>query len=466
MQVNIFNGAFTDGQGDYRTSLPVNFFAIAKETGLSKGYLLPADGITQWGVSQGPDRGGINWNNQCYRVQGPKLVRIDSNGSLTVLGTINGTGPATMDYSFDRLIIQSAPYLYYYSPTLGVAQITDADLGQSLSARWFAGYTVSTDGTSVVVTDLNDPFAVNPLKYGSSESDPDKITGLERLRNELYVLNRNTIEVFQNIGGGGFPFQRVESAQLMRGTLGSRTYCIFDEKIAFMGGARNEAIGVYLAVPGEMKISTREIDLLIAEHSESDLANCVIEARVQGDQKLLYVHLPNKTLVYDLKSSNDAGQHIWTILSSAVNGYSRYRGENLVYCYGKWICGDPTSSVYGYLDRGVSSHYGQTIGWQFSTQFLYNDTAGAIIHRLELVSATGTAAFGIDPTIWTSYSLDGIKWSVERPISGGKRGDTEKRLVWLQQGSMRRQRVQKFRGTSDMHGAFARLDVVVEPLYA
>lgn len=465
MQVNIFTGAFTDGQGDYRTALPINFFAVAKETGLSKGYLLPADGIVQWGVSLGLDRGGINWKGVCYRVQGDKLVSISSTGVVTSIGTILGAGPVTMDYSFDSLIIQSRPYLYYWNVSTGLVRITDSDLGGSNSARWFAGYTVSTDGESIVVTELNSPTTVNPLKYGSSEADPDPVVGLERIRNELYAINKNTIELFQLVGGLGFPFQRVESAQLMRGSLGSRTYCVFDEKLAFMGGARNEAIGVYIAVPGEAKISTREVDLILAQYSESVLANCIVEARIFNDQKLLYIHLPDRTLVYDLKASNDAGQHIWTVLSSGVAGYSQYRGTNFVYCYGKWICGDPTSNVFGYLSREVSSHYGQTIGWTFSTQFLYNDAQGAIIHRLELVSVTGGTVFGIDPTIWTAYSLDGQKWGQERPIKGGKSGETEKRLVWLQQGSMRRQRIQKFRGTSDYHGSFARLDMTIEPLY-
>lgn len=464
MQVNIFTGAFSDGQGDYRTALPVNFFAVAKETGLSKGYLLPADGIVQWGTSLGVDRGGINWKGLCYKVQGNQLVTISEAGVVTSLGLIAGSGPVTMDYSFDYLIIQSTPYLYYYSPSMGVVQITDTDLGDSNSARWFAGYTVSTDGNFVVVTELNAPTTVNPLKYGSSEADPDNVVGLERIRNELYTLNRNTIELFQLVGGAGFPFQRIESAQLMRGTLGSRTYCIFDEKLAFMGGARNEAIGVYLAVPGEAKISTREIDIILSQYSETTLSQCIVEARIFNDQKLLYVHLPDRTLVYDLTASTASGQHIWTVLSSAVFGYEKYRGVNFVYCYGKWICGDPTSNVFGYLSRETSSHYGQTIGWTFSTQFLYNDAAGAIIHRLELISVTGATAFGIDPTIWTSYSLDGQKWSQERPIRAGKSGDTEKRLVWLQQASMRRQRVQRFRGTSDYHGSFARLDMTIEPL--
>jgi hypothetical protein len=57
-----------------------------------------------------------------------------------------------------------------------------------------------------VVTELSNPLAVNPLKYGSSEVDPDPVVALIKLRNEVYALNRNTIEVFDNVGGELFPF--------------------------------------------------------------------------------------------------------------------------------------------------------------------------------------------------------------------------------------------------------------------
>jgi hypothetical protein len=43
---------------------------------------------------------------------------------------------------------------------------------------------------------LNDPTAVDPLKYGSSEADPDPILAIRKIRNEVYALNRHTVEVF------------------------------------------------------------------------------------------------------------------------------------------------------------------------------------------------------------------------------------------------------------------------------
>jgi hypothetical protein len=126
---------------------------------------------------------------------------------------------------------------------------------------WIDGYTMTTDGTSIVVTELNDPTSVLPLKYGSAEEDPDMVTGLIKARNEAYALGGNTIQVFQNVGGNGFPFAPVKGASIPVGCVGPQAKCLFGDSFAFVGSARNEAIGVYLAGSGSAtRISSRAID--------------------------------------------------------------------------------------------------------------------------------------------------------------------------------------------------------------
>jgi hypothetical protein len=83
---------------------------------------------------------------------------------------------------------------------------------------------------------------------------------------------------------------------------------------------------------------------------------------------------------------------------------------------------------------------------------------------MELVSLTGRVQPGADPTVWTSYSVDGLTYRVEKPARVGKLGEYNKRVVWLQQGHMRNWRLQKFRGTSEAQLAMARLEARVEPL--
>lgn len=464
MQIPVLNGVYTDGVGDFRTSYPVNLVPVPKEQGISNGYLRPADGLVQFGVGPGIDRGGINWNGTCYRVMGTKLVQIGSDGAALEVGDVGPGGQVTFDYSFDRLGISSGGHLFYLKDS-ALSQVTDADIGNVIDFVWVDGYFMTTDGQYLIVTELNDPMSVNPLKYGSSEVDPDPVKGLLKLKGEVYALNRHTIEVFDNIGGDFFPFQRIDGAQIQKGVLG--TYCatVFIDAIAFLGSGRNEAPAIYVgANSSAVKISTREIDQILLQYTELELSGAVLESRVDKGHQHLWVSLPDRTLVYDAAASQTLQEPVWFTLTSSLEGWSQYRARNLVWCYDSWLCGDPTSSTHGVLDDSVSSQYGQDARWEFGTLIVYNEGRGAIIHELELVSLTGRIAIGVDPTIATSYSKDGETWSQEKPVKVGKIGDRSKRIVWLQQGNMRNWRIQRFKGDSQSHISIARLEARIEPL--
>lgn len=467
MQIPILNGIYTDNGPDFRTSYPVNMVPVPKSNGISDGYLRPADGIVQNGTGPGVDRGGINWNGICYRVMGSKLVSINAGGEVTELGDVdNDYGQVSMDYSFDLLGIASAGKLFFWNPaTQTLAQNTDPDLGLVLDVVWIDGYWMTTDGEFLIVTELNNPFAVNPLKYGSSEIDPDPVVALVKLRNEVYAVNRNTIEVFDNVGGDLFPFQRINGAQIQKGGFGTHACCVFAENVAYIGSGRNEEPSIYMGTNATAnKISTQEIDEILSQYSEAQLATCKMEARNDRAHLHLYIHLPEMTLVFDAAATQEMQQPVWFILTSAITGFSRYRAHNLVWCYDKWLCSDPSSARIGYLVDEISSHWGETVRWQFGTKILYNEGRGAIINELELVGLTGRVPLGEDPTISTSYSVDGENWSQQKFIKAGKQGQRNKRLVWFQQGWMRNWRIQRFEGTSDAHIALARLEARVEPL--
>jgi hypothetical protein len=466
VQIPIVNGIYTDNGPDFRTSYPVNMIPVPKSNGISEGFLRPADGLVANGTGPGIDRGGINWNGVCYRVMGSKLVTVSSTGAIAILGDVGNNGQlVTMDYSFDRLAIASNEDLFYWSPSLGLVQVTDPDLGIVLDVVWVDGYFMTTDGEFLIVTELSDPTQVNPLKYGSSEIDPDPVVALLKLRNEIYALNRNTIEVYDNVGGDLFPFQRIDGAQIEKGVVGTHACCVYLESIAFLGSGFNEAPGVYLGGNAKTnKISTQEIDQILLQFTEAQLSTVKLEARNDKAHEHLYIHLPDRTLVFDAAATQDLGQPVWFILTSSLVGLSKYRAQNLVYCYDKWLVGDPTNTSVGYMVSNISSHYGQKVRWEFGTTIVYNEGRGAIIQNLELVGLTGATAYGIDPTINTSYSTDGEAWSQQKFIKAGTTGQRAKRLVWFQQGWMRNWRIQRFQGTSDAHMSFARLEAAIEPL--
>lgn len=465
MQIPILNGIYTDQNADVRVSYPRNMLPIATPNGVSNGYLRPADGLVQTGTGPGITRGGINWNGSCYRVMGSKLVRVESNGTITTLGDVGGTNEqVTLDYSFDRLAIASASGLYYWDGST-LTQVTDADLGVVKDVVWVDGYFMTTDGEYLIVTELNDPLSVNPLKYGSSEIDPDPVLGLYKLRNEIYALNRYTIEIFDNVGGSLFPFQRINGAQIQRGAVGTHAAALFMDHLAFVGSGRNESIGVYIGANGQSQhISTTEIDRILSAYTEAQLSAILVESRLVDGQWMLYIHLPDQTLVYNGSASQAMQTQVWSVLTSSLVETGQYLACNFVYCYDKWLAGSPASGMHGELVENISSHWGAEVGWEFGTQMLYNEAKGAIFHELELVALPGRVALNDAPVVWTSYTLDGETWSQDRPCALGTIGNRGKRIRWLQQGTMRQWRVQRFTGLSDCHLSVMRLEATLEPL--
>jgi hypothetical protein len=466
MQIPILNGIYTDNTPELRTAYPVNLVPVPKASGISNSFLRPGDGIVSNGTGPGFDRGGINWRDRLYRVMGTKLVEITSTGTVITLGDVGGPENqlVTFDYSFDQLAIASGGRLYYWDETT-LTQVTDPDLGVVLDFCWVDGYFMTTDGEFLIVTDLTDPTQVNPLRYGSSEVDPDPVVALLKLRNEVYALNRNTIEVFDNVGGELFPFARIDGAQIQKGVIGTQGCCVFIERIAFLGSGRNEAPAIYVgAAAVTEKISTQEIDNLLLQYTEAQLALVKLEARNDKNHQHLYVHLPDRTIVFDASASKDLQTPVWFTLTTTLDGFAQYRARNMVWVYDKWMVGDPQSTSIGYLVQDIGSHWGQQVRWEFGTLIVYNQSNGAIFSELELVSLTGSVVLGKNPKISTSYSLDGQTYSQEKFISVGTIGNRKKRLAWFQQGHMRNWRIQRFRGDSDAHVSYVRLEAQIEAL--
>lgn len=465
MQIPILSGIYTDSAAQVRTAYPRNLIPVPKKSGLSDGYLRHTDGIVLYGIGPGIDRGGINWNGSLYRVMGTQLIRILSDGTYTPIGDVGAGGQCQFGYSFDYLAISSNGNLFLYNGSI-LAQNTDPDLKTVIDFVWIDGYFCTTDGTFIIVTDLNNPFSVNPLKYGSSEANPDPIMALTKVRNELTAINRYTIEFFDNIGGDFFPFQRIEGAQINKGSIGTHANIVVNDLVVFMGSALNEQISIYGGINGQyQKLATSEIDQQLGKYTETELSQTVCEYKIYNGHIHIMFHLQDKTLVYDMSASQAVGEQVWYYTDSGIIPGTIYKARNHVFCYDKWHVGDPTSSNYGYLTDTISSHWGELIGWEFSTQMIYNEGMGAVFHSLELIGTTGRVPVGSSPTISTQYSLDGITWSQERFINAGNFGQTIKRLVWFMQGFMRNWRIQKFKGTSDAMISVSRLEAKLEPLY-
>jgi hypothetical protein len=468
MQIGILDGIFADSTPELRTAYPVNLMPVPKQSGISNGFLRPGDGIEANGTGPGVDRGGINYNNDVYRVMGTKLVEISSTGAVTILGDVGGPvdNLVTFDYSFNELAVASGGRIYFWNGTTltqGVYPLVT--IGPIIDFCFIDGRFMLTDGERLFVTNIGNPLVIGAFAFEEPIADPDPVTSLLRLRNEVYAINRFTMEVYDNLGNANpFPFGVVAGAQIQKGCVGVQACCIYLDRVAFLGSGRNEAPAIYVgAAANTQKISTQEIDELLLTYTEAQLALVKLEARNDKAHQHLYIHLPDRTVVYDAAASEALQTPVWFTVTSTIVGFAQYRARNFVWAYDKWLVGDPQSNNIGYLVQDIGSHWGQQVRWEFGTLIVYNEGRGALFKQLELVALTGSVAIGKNPQISTSYSLDGKAYSQERFISVGTTG-ANKRLSWFQQGHMRNFRIQRFRGDSDAHIAYVRLEAQIEPL--
>lgn len=464
MQVPIYEGCYVDGQADIRSSYPVNCMPVHKKTGYSDGYLRTCDGITLFGVLPARDRGGVEWNGVLYRASGNFLVRIDAGGTTTTLGEIgDNSKDAIFTYSFDRLGIASNGILWYYQPSTGVTHVTDPDIGVVNDVLWMDGYFIVTDGVTIAVTELADPYSVNPLKYGSAEESPDAIYKLLKVSGQLVAVGGLTCEFFQNVGGSLFPFQRAPNALIERGTVGTYAACLYNQTFAFVGKGLNEAPAVYMAGPGStVKVSTREIDILLGEIPAAQLLALKIEAIVEKHQQKLYIHTPTQALVYDINATSEFGLPIWFRLNSGNSGEYPYRCRNFVRVYDRWVCGDTQEQQTGYTSGAVTSQFDAIVPFQFDTTFGFNEGRGAIFHQVEMTHKPG--APGADAVYYHQYSDDGRTFSMLRRSTEVSAGQALERAIWYQCGLMRSARVLRFMGRNSVPDSFGALNALVEPL--
>jgi hypothetical protein len=397
---------------------------------------------------------------------GTKLVSVAVDGTTTTLGDVGGSGPVTLDYGPERLQIRSGTDLFYWSGGT-LTQVTDVDLGQCIDQCWMDGFAISTDGAYVVVNDLANPTAVNPLKYGSAETDPDPITGLlHDLRGELIVFGTNSIQPFTNQGGSLFPFAPNISGVIPIGCVGPMAKCHFANSYAFVGGSRNESTSVWISLTGQpKKISTRAIDDMLAD--VPDPAAIQLEQRTARDEARLLVHLPDRTLVYLTNASlRNGGAPVWYVARSGQGMDKPYRPRNAVLAYGEWWVGDTETAALGTLTDGLATHFGEAVGWEFSTIFAYNEGKGFIVHELELVGLPGRGVAANGASAFASFTRDGETWSPEVACRLPPNGQRTKRVIWAPHKRFRNFAGMKFRGDSNSLTGWASLRGEIEGLAA
>jgi hypothetical protein len=463
-QVSIVSGIYSNAQADYRQSYPVNYYPVVMETGLSTSYLRQTPGVEQFAMSEGISRGAIEFNGLAYMVSGSQLVRVYSNGVVELLGAVPGSGPVSMAKSIDRICIVANGRAFYWTQGAGLVELTDPNFGRAISVIYVDGYFLFIDEQFIFNSDLQDPTVINPLSFASAEIEGDPNVAIVKVRNEPYVCGSETIEVFQNVGGAGFPFARVIGAMITKGVVGSKAAVEVEDALFFVGAGRGEGPSIYLAAGGQaQKVATDDIEKTIQSLTPAELSAISCDTYSQGGQYFVLVNLPGQTLVYDLYGSRLAGMPMWHVRQSTGDVC---RARNYLRVFGRWIVGDCRDGRIGRLNESLATEYEETVPREFTTPLGFVNARAFIMHEAALYGLSGRAVLGANPRVSLSASRNGITYSQERWADSGKRGDYDEVPKWRRLGRASSQMSLKFRIVNDSFFTPAHLDVTVEPLNA
>jgi len=194
-----------------------NWIPIKPEAGaLADSALLDRKGIASFATLSGYFRGDVIFRGVYYTLNGTTLSSIDTLGTVTTIGTIPESGRVSIAVNDDYIVfVVESGAGYYYNASV-ITQITD---GQYLPAKivvFVDGYFVFTtlDGTQFFLSGINDPSSFAALDRSTAEERPDLIVSAFVYGSILHILGGQTIERYNNRGGVGFPFQRINQGSI------------------------------------------------------------------------------------------------------------------------------------------------------------------------------------------------------------------------------------------------------------
>ena len=459
--ITLIKGEKISLETDYRDALPVNMYAVKKDILGAAGYMLAYPGLELHGTGSGIDRGAV-YNERLgkqLRVSGTKLISVDTSGNTTEIGDISGTKQARLEglYSFNTQGIITDGKFWLYDGTL--TQVTDADLGNPIDGVWIDYYYFMTDGEYIYHTEITDETSIDPLQYATAEFMPDPSIGISKTQdNKVMVWGRYTLEYFINLANDDFAFSRVATRAQKIGIVATHAKVEGAKGFYITGGRKQESVAVHLiGVGSSIKVSTREIDRIIEQYTEPELADMRMERRMEKDISIILIHLPNETLCFNETIAESLGKEVaWTLLRTGVQTQP-HRAINGVFDarIGKWVYGDKTDGSLGLVSE-VFTQYGDLQEWELYTPLLKMETFS--IDMIELETIPGHT-LDIDAKVAFSLTFDGLTYGTEHWQLYGQPHDYNQRFFIRRLGNVGDWVGFKFRGATKSRMAFSLLEV-------
>lgn len=375
-----------------------------------------------------------------YVVVDNSIYTVNTNGECVLLGTITtSAGNVFMESNgVEVLIVDGTEYGYFIDATDTVTAVTLPCKAGCLTFQ--DGYFIVTEvGTgNFFISGLYDASSWDSLDFGSTEASPDSASAIISNTHDLWIIGKQTSEVFYNSGDADFPFTRISGAVLEVGTNAPASVVKIDNLIYWLSdkGQIVRSEGYQYAI-----ISTPHIEYMLSKFTTLSDAKAYL-AVIEGlHWYVITFPTDARTLIYNVNTG------FWSELKSYSNKddaipWSKHRSNCGVYFNTKTVVGDYENGKLYTLDMDTYADDDYEIQRRRTSQTISKERVLLLFHNLEVEFEAGVGLDeglqGENPQVCLDWSDDGgHTWSNEHWRSIGRIGKYKYRTVWKRLGKSR-----------------------------
>jgi hypothetical protein len=392
----------------------LNFYPELQPDGSkSRVVLFGTPGLSLFATAgSGPIRGMIPMGSLLYVVSSTSLYSVNSTGTATLIGTINGSSNVSMATNGTDLIIchgsTSSDKAYRYTVAGGLAAIGDADFRYCDTVDFLDQFFIfnANDGTGqFFISDVGSGSSYDASQFATAEAKPDVLRAVKTLNRELWLFGAETTEIWGN-QGGAFPFSRQHVIQI--GCISRFSPAVIMDGVCWLG---DDGIVYFGAGYSARRISTHAIEAEFATYTT--LEDAVAYAYKDEGHYFYVLSFPTqgKTWCVDIPLALSDSGIGWHERSYFNNGsHTRHRSNCYARAFSKNLVGDYSNGKIYQLKNDTYTDDSDTIQRIAVAPTLHANGQMFFIGRFEIEFEAGVglaSGQGSNPEAMLEWSADG-----------------------------------------------------------
>lgn len=450
--VGFVGSAHKDRSLNFDAQRCVNLFPQVSASGTSKSpaKLVSAPGLSVFADITSIIRRGIRGmlqfdDNTLFVVAGTKVLRITAAGVVTDIGTVASLDtPVSMATNGINVFFVTGLKGYTINPATNVvAEYVDVSFTGADAVYFIAGsYVFNQTATSKFWATNPYSIVLDPLWFATAEGSPDALVTLAVTNQEVWLFGTQTVEVWTNVDGTGFPYSRVGGAVAEQGCAAKDSVAKLSIKgvgsLIWLTANESGQGMVFRSVGLNIdRISNHSIEQEIATYAV--ISDAVAYTYQQEGHNFYVLSFPtqNVTWVYDL-ATNTWHQRAWLELDGT---FSRHRSNCHAFFNRMNLVGDWDLGLIYRMSTLIFDDNGRAlVRLRASPHVSQNDQR--IAHaNVEFDIETGVglqSGQGSAPVVQLRWSDDnGHTFANARTKSIGAVGEYQKRVRFTRLGSAR-----------------------------